>query len=396
LPVASAVTELGRYLTFGPTLPAAEAGLGLLGALGLLVLGLARRGQTVTPLLWLLVPAGLTLGLGLLTEPFAKLLLVAVPAVCLLLGNGAAGVADPLGRGRVVRLVAPALWIAAMAAVAMSTYRSLNNLYFNPAYFRDDYRGIARHLAAVQRAGDAVILIAPNQVEAFSYYHTTGAEVYPLPHDRPLDRVETLAALEAIAARHARLFVLFWGQEQADPLSVVETWLNTHTYKAEDVWYGQVRLATYAVPARAAAPQIRVAALFGEPDGGDMIRLEGYSVAPADPRPGDIVQVTLFWRADAAIEQRYKVFVHIYADVNQPPVAQQDGEPVGGLVPTTAWPPGEVVADNHGVLLPASLPPGEYQVMVGLYELFTNARLPVTVNGAGRGDRLPVAPLSIP
>jgi hypothetical protein len=69
-------------------------------------------------------------------------------------------------------------------------------------------------------------------------------------------------------------------------------------------------------------------------------------------------------------------------------VAQQDGEPGGGLAPTTSWPAGSSVADNHGVLLPAGLPPGEYTLSIGLYELFTNVRLPVTLDGTSAGDRL--------
>ena len=131
-------------------------------------------------------------------------------------------------------------------AFGYGLFVSLNNLYFNPAYFRDDYRGIAQYLARVYRPGDAVIVIAPNQVEAFGHYHTGGAEVFPLPHARPPDPAETIAALEAITASHPRLFVLYWGDEQADPAHTVETWLNTYAFKAGDTWYGQVRLATYA------------------------------------------------------------------------------------------------------------------------------------------------------
>jgi hypothetical protein len=275
------------------------------------------------------------------------------------------------------------LWLAALAAFAAATYVSLNNLYFNPAYFRDDYRGIARYVAGLARPGDAIITIAPNQVEAFGYYHRDGAPVYPLPHNRPLEVAETEAALADLAGRHTRLFVLYWGDAQADPEQRVEQWLNTHTFKAGEAWHGQVRLATYAVAAPAAAPSMLSGARFGED-----ITLEGYSLPKAVLAPGDILQVTLFWRTDEPIEERYKVFVHLYGDLAQPPVAQQDGEPGGGLAPTSGWQPDQSIADNHGVLLPAGLPPGEYTLSIGLYELFTNVRLPVTLDGTSAGDRL--------
>ncbi|MEP7356414.1 MAG: hypothetical protein ABI847_04195, partial [Anaerolineales bacterium] len=383
--------------------PTGEAWAALAGAALLLLMALRRRGQTITPLIWVVVPAGLTLAVGLLTEPFAKFLLVAVPGLCLLLGQGAAALLpstaplSPRARARPQRprtrltfTIEAIVWLAAVSALAYGLFMSLNNLYFNPAYFRDDYRGIQQYLARVYQPGDAVIVIAPNQVEAFGYYHTSGAEVFPMPHARPPDPTETVAALEAIAAAHPRLFVLYWGDEQADPGHIVETWLNTHTFKAGDTWYGQVRLSTYAAAAPAAAPAVALDARFG-----DHIHLLGYSLAPQSAAPGAIVQLTLFWQTDAALPERYKVFVHLYADPDQPPVAQQDGEPQGGLAPTNTWAAGATVADNHGVLVAPDLPPGEYTLMIGLYDLFTNERLTVIVSNVDSGDRLRLAGLTV-
>ena len=401
-PFLAALLDLARYLTLGRTLPTAAAGLGLLGALGLLAFGFTRRGQTITPALWLLVPAALTLGFGLLTEAFAKFLLVAVPPLLLLLGNGLAAI--PPGpfepgwqptRRRLGGYAALALWLGLVTAYSAGTFNSLNNLYFNPTYARDDYRGIARDLAAAYQPGDAIILISPNQYEAFTVYHPDHvagtAPLYPLPATRPLDPAATTAALEQIAAAHPRLFVLFWGEAQADPAGLIEGWLNTHAFKAGDRWYGQVRLATYAAAQPATEPQVALAARFG-----DHITLTGYALQPAPPRPGGIVQLTLFWQTDAALEARYKVFVHIYADENAPPLAQQDGEPGGGLALTSGWTTGAVIADNHGVLLPGDLPAGRYAVYVGLTELFSGERLPVALDGAAAGDRLRLTDLIIP
>jgi len=336
-----------------------------------------------------------------LSETFSKVLLVAVPPLCLLLGNGLAAIPVSGGpddlpawllprRQRIVEALRLVVWLVGLAGLVATTYVSLNNLYFNPAYARDDYRGIARRLADDYRAGDAVILISPNQWEVLSVYHTSAAPVYPLPRARPLDEAATVVELESIVAAHARLFVLFWGEAQADPGQVVEGWLNAHAFKAEDTWYGGVRLAVYAAAQPAAAPDVRVDARLGE-----HIILEGYALRPAAPAPGDILQVTLFWRTDAPLNERYKVFVHVAADPAQPPVAQQDGEPGGGLRPTTDWPPGETLPDNHGVLLPSDLPPGDYAVRIGLYNAFTALRLPVTVDGQPAGDSLPIGTITV-
>lgn len=408
-PFLTALPDLGRYLVFGRTLDLATAAPGLVGAALLLLLALRRRGQTITPLIWLLVPAALTLAFGLLTDAFSKFLVVAVPAVCLLMGHGLSGLPESMFRvtpydaqasaarrygRRLVFLVEVLVWWGAVIAIGAGLYTSLNNLYFNPAYARDNYRGIAQYVESIQRPGDAIITIAPNQVETFAVYHRAGAEVFPLPHTRPLDPAETAAALAAIAANHARVFVLFWGDQQADPTHMVEGWLNAQAFKAGETWFGQVRLATYALTAPAgtpaAAPAVRSGVHFGE-----HITLQGYTLSSSTLAPGDILQLTLFWQTDAALDARYKVFVHLYADPNQPPVAQVDGEPGSGLAPTNTWAVGAVIADNHGVLIPADLPPGRYQVMIGLYELFTQVRQPITLGQAIQGDRLPLQMITI-
>jgi mannosyltransferase len=402
----AALADLWRYLVFGRTVDTISAGAGLLGAAILLLFALRRRGQTITPLIWLLVPSALTVAFGLLTEAFSKFLLVATPAACLLLGHGlaalpaslvtslpraAAGEAPTRALGRRLGWVLSVLagW-AALLAFGAGLYASLNNLYFSPAYARDDYRGMARYVESIHRPGDAIITIAPNQVETFAYYHRSGAEVFPLPHARPLDPTETAAALANIAASHPRLFVLFWGDEQADPGHFVENWLNTHAFKAGDNWYGQVRLATYAVAVPAVAPAVHSGARFG-----DHITLLGYSLQSATLQPGDTVQLTLFWQTDAALGARYKVFVHLYADPAQPPIAQQDGEPGGALMPSNTWAVGAVIADKHGVLIPADLPPGHYQLMIGLYETFTDVRQTITVDNSSQGDRLPLEEITV-
>lgn len=396
-PLWQSFLDLARYLAFGRTLQTAEAIWGLAAVAGLALLGLwlqppilNRQSSTLALLAWLLVPAALTLAFGLLTEAFSKFLLVAVPPLCLLLGGAFSGQPSAVSRAR---LLGFGIWGLGVGIVYF-TFLSLNNLYFNPAYFRDDYRGMARYIESIARPDDAVITNSPNQVEAFAYYHREdapgAAPIYPLPEARPLDPARTEAQLREIAARHGRVFVLYWGDQQADPERFIEGWLNANTFKAGDQWFGQVRLATYAAARPATEPTTRVEARFGA-----QIQLDGYALPAAALAPGDILQLTLFWRADTAPAERYKVFVHLYDSVDAPPAAQQDGEPGGGLAPTTTWAPGARVADNHGVLVPPDLPPGNYRLMIGLYNLVDGARLPVSVGDTILGDRLDLGNIAV-
>ncbi|HLE29621.1 MAG TPA: glycosyltransferase family 39 protein [Anaerolineales bacterium] len=394
-PFFSALAEAARFLAFGRTIKTDEVRLALAGVGVLLLLGLWRGGQTITPLIWLVVPTGLTVGFGLLGEAFSKFLLVAVPPLCLMMGNGLVIMPRPryairsAQYARLTQAIRLVLSTVGIWLLGFGTFQSLTNLYFNPAYFRDNYRGIEQYLRRVERPGDAIITISPNQIEAFGYYHRSGAEVFPLPHARPLDQTATTAALADIAAKHARIFVLYWGDEQADPDHFVETWLNANTFKAGDEWYGSVRLATYAATTPAREIAVPVGARFGG------ITLDGYTLKSSALSPGDFLQITLFWRTDSALKERYKVFVHLYAALDAPPAAQQDGEPGGGRNITTSWEPSKQYADNHGVFLPADLAPGDYTLMIGLYNLIDEKRLPITLGGESVGDRLKLETITV-
>ena len=85
-------------------------------------------------------------------------------------------------------------------------------------------------------------------------------------------------------------------------------------------------------------------------------------------RPGDTVEITVYWMALDELQQDYRSFVHLTdAAVTRQP-AQHDGDPGGGFTPTTRWLPGELVPDTHYLILPDDLPSGRYSVWAGMYE----------------------------
>ena len=260
------------------------------------------------------------------------------------------------------------------------TIRSLHNYYFDPTYARDDYRGIARTIQALEEPGDAVILNAPGQIEIFEYYYRGDLPRYPLPRERPPDPAETRAALQRITAQHRRVFGIFWATDESDPQRIVETWLDEHAYKAMDAWYGNVRLVLYRVPRPGGEGRTqRIDAQLGE-------AIELLSATHPDAvASGDVLPVTLRWRAIRPIEARYKVFVQLLSPTNQL-MAQRDAEPGGGARLTTTWPPGEVIEDRYGVLVPPGTPPGTYRLITGMYGYDTGQRLPVTRDEKAVGD----------
>jgi 4-amino-4-deoxy-L-arabinose transferase-like glycosyltransferase len=349
--------------------------------------------------LYLLVPIALIFSLGLLKDAYLKFLLVGSPAFCLLLARGLDNSLN-IARGAMSmprELTGPReiafSWVAVVAILAalvlLPTVVSLGSLYFEPAYARDDYRSIARTIESTQRSGDAVVLHAANQWEVFTYYYPDSSDVFPIVKQRPLDPAATNQELVDIITGHRRLFVIYWSESDPDPTRFVETWLDKHTYKAGDTWYGNVRLAMYAVPIQMAdTPGQKTDARLG-----DHIWLDGYSLLTPAVAPGDIVQIALFWRCDTHISDRYKVFVHLVS-ADGSIVAQTDREPGGDLTPTTIWKPGETIVDRYGVAIPATVASGTYRLVVGMYS-FDGKRLRVTNGGVDIGDAVTLGEISV-
>ena len=122
--------------------------------------------------------------------------------------------------------------------------------------------------------------------------------------------------------------------------------------------------------------QYRSEALLGQ-----SIRLLGYDIT-GKAHPGSSLHIVLFWRPEDALNKPYTVFTHV-VDKNGKMWAGKDNEPVDGFYPTPQWTPGEVIRDQYDIPIPSELPPGEYLVVVGMYDAATGERLEVTGNDSG-------------
>ncbi len=239
-----------------------------------------------------------------------------------------------------------------------------------------------KFLSDVARPGDALLLVPPELLAPVSRHGSGEAEIYLLP-----DPAEAPARLESLSRSHRRLFVLLGENE-----GTVERWLNRHAYRADDRWFGSLRLALYGTTAL--PPPDQPAEMSGA-HFGDCIELTGTDLPDQEFRPGDVVPLTLFWRAYRPVTGNFKVFVHLL-NAEGRLVAQRDSEPVGGQHPTAAWQVGESVIDRYGVLLPDGLPAGRYRLIVGLYVPSDEGRLPVTAaSGAPAGDHLGVGTVTV-
>ncbi len=113
---------------------------------------------------------------------------------------------------------------------------------------------------------------------------------------------------------------------------------------------------------------------------GEAVALRGARMMPE----GQGLEVTLWWEALAPLTADYTVFVHLVDEGGQL-VSTGDGPPLWGGFPTRLWRPGDGVADEHIIPIPAGLPSGVYTVQVGWYDPATGVRLPAV----REGERLP-------
>jgi hypothetical protein len=106
----------------------------------------------------------------------------------------------------------------------------------------------------------------------------------------------------------------------------------------------------------------------------DRVTLLGYDLFSEPISGGGRLQVKLYWQAQQTMDTSYKAFVHLLGP-DGAVVAQHDGLPADGEIPTTDWAVGEVVSDRHLVEF-VGLPAGEYRLIAGMYESTTGERLP--------------------
>ncbi|GAB4528995.1 MAG: hypothetical protein Kow0063_05680 [Anaerolineae bacterium] len=138
---------------------------------------------------------------------------------------------------------------------------------------------------------------------------------------------------------------------------------------------------------------------------GDAIELLGYDIQdnahqksgrPLNPESrASTLDVTIYWQADRPVQENYHVFVQLL-DQEGRLVAQHDGQPLHGYLPTSHWSPGDVIPDHHRLSLPDELPAGRYRLIAGMYVLETLVRLPARgAHAQGEDDYISLAEIQI-
>jgi hypothetical protein len=115
---------------------------------------------------------------------------------------------------------------------------------------------------------------------------------------------------------------------------------------------------------------------------GQRIQLMSVQLSQQTVRPGDVVTVTVQWRALTQVTEDYTGFIHLL-DPSGGTVAQDDHPAQNGRFPTHLWPEGATLSDPFRLALPADLKEGSYELWGGLYHPESGRRLEAIRQGIG-------------
>lgn len=351
--------------------------LALSGLAGLVSFALARRWRAGVFLLLLIVGSLLSATVAVrVVYPYRSVfhpryLIYVAPLACLLVA-GMAG-----NRARWAPLPALMLRLIALALIAALWLPALGAMYTNPAVARDDVRAAMQHIVEALRPGDVVVMTRDNY--AVHYYLQTrypgqAAAFIAAPEGLHGMLKTEIPLVQALDQRHpTRVRLFLWQDEVVDPQRLVESTLWANGYEIGEIDFGQQRLPLYQLYDASVQPLSMqpVKATFGA--GLDLsaywMRTQGYA--------GDWFYAVLAWTPRQKLATDYKVFVQVW-NAQGEAVFQQDNLALNDLLPMSSWTVGQTLRDAHAMVIPKSLPAGEYRVVAGVYDPANPAtRLPV-------------------
>ena len=164
-------------------------------------------------------------------------------------------------------------------------------------------------------------------------------------------------------------------------------------YLPDGTRLAETPLTTFSIslpPALVAAPAPPAVPL------GDSIYFLGADVQPAGAlRPGSLLTVDVHFLATRPLTVDDAVTVALVGP-NRSWYVQSDGTPVGGAVPTLKWIAGSRLTDRRTLTVPANAAPGEAQLVLGLYDSFTQQKVPILDPGlAAQGATVPLETVEI-
>ncbi len=130
---------------------------------------------------------------------------------------------------------------------------------------------------------------------------------------------------------------------------------------------------------------------------GSAISFRGFDLNGDTFKPGDNLQLMLYWMSVEKTPGNYIVFVHVLAADGQTLLVGQDGPPDYGNRPTWSWAGDmQLITDQRILTIPADAPPGTYALRIGMYDADTQQRAQVfDLENQPVGDNIVLAKIHV-
>jgi hypothetical protein len=293
-------------------------------------------------------------------------LIIASPAYYL----GAGAALDYLSQKR--------LWIAGAVigiGLLMGNAYATENYFKDPAYVKDDLRGLSHYIRKRYRPGDILVLndaVIGKTVDYYAPDVTWTAQ----PKFGHMTNQATFQALQALAEQYARIWFVYGPPSTFyDPAHQVRAWLDDHLFRLDFrrfVGYGnEVGVLCYATESPILGDVLQPAgqALASKSaQDGPPLKLVTYTLPPPTPS-GEPLPVDLYWRLTEDTDANYKTSIRLL-DAQGTLWAQSD-QPPFYFFPTSEWPVAKTIEQVHDLLLPPGTPPGQYRLSLRVYRADT-------------------------
>jgi hypothetical protein len=266
------------------------------------------------------------------------------------------------------------------------------NYFFSPAYHKEDYRSVARHVEEHSQVGDVIVGDGFDSW-AFPHYYRGHLPMVWLP--RP--GKDMVTDVQEIVRQYDRIWLIGDRLFEHDPQRRVRAWLDDSLFKTTSrvfPSYGstptlQAYLTTSPLLKRLPAVQYPLEASFG-----GKIALWGYDLPLGVAPAGERLRLTLYLQAEQALEEDYKISVRL-VDREGHLWGQYDNLPLDGAFPTSHWSPGTIVREWCDVPIQPGTPPGSYRLELRMYQPDTAENLEVFVGGESQGKAITLGQIKV-
>jgi hypothetical protein len=241
----------------------------------------------------------------------------------------------------------------------------------DPHYGTPDqsYRAVLTELCQQAQPGDAVITIAPFAYQVpmnwLAGECATPPPIYGYATDS-MQHPETMQALLRLLQSHERFWLITGGLPANDPENSIERWLVEVAYEADDRWFDDYRLVRYATPLRlldGVTNQLDMP--LSSTDAPQVTVIAGH--APTRLPPGAILPVEIAYQLESPVATNLHWFVQLLS-ADGYAVALIDTQPAHGYRLFSTLPVGELLVERVALQTEATLSPGVYQLIAGLYD----------------------------